>query len=81
MLNLATGDKAGDREGIMKFSLFAAAAFVAAMAFSGPITVSTPVYAQNKAACQHHLQGYTRTTGPAQEAMKKNYAACLKKKS
>jgi hypothetical protein len=80
MLNLATGNTAGDGEEIMKFSLFAAAAFVAAMAFSGPITVSTPVYAQNKAACQHHLQGYTRTTGPAQEAMKKNYAACLKKK-
>jgi hypothetical protein len=79
MLNLATGDKAGDGEGIMKFSLFVAA-FVAAMAFSGPMTVSTPVYAQNKAACQHHVQGYTSTSGPAQEAMKKRYIECLKKK-
>jgi hypothetical protein len=79
VLNSGTGNDAGDGEEIMKFSLLAAA-FVAAIAFGGIVSVPTPVVAQNEAACKHHLQGYTRTNGPAQEAMKKNYQACLKKK-
>lgn len=55
-------------------------ALAAVMSFGGTVSVPTPAEAQNAAACKHHLTGFQRTTGPAQEAMKKNYAACLKQK-